>query len=208
MKIKILFASLLLASGSMILLNGCSKKEDSDTTSPTITINGSSSVDVVLNSTYTDAGATATDDVDGSVSVSTNNPVNTDSAGTYTVTYTASDAAGNSATATRTVNVVIERSNYIWSGYSALDTAASTGYFIYSGNFSAGSNADQIIISNFSGTLQNCIATVNGANVTIASQTVGAYTMIGSGTMNAKGTIVTINYNDGTESHIAVFTKQ
>lgn len=208
MKSKHLIPALILVAGSSILFNGCKKEEDSDTTGPVISLNGSSSVDVVLNSSYTDAGATATDDVSGSVSVSTNNPVNTDSAATYTVTYTATDGAGNSSSATRTVNVVIERSNYIWAGYAALDTAASTGYFTYSGNFAAGSSADQIIISNFSGTLANCVASVNGADVTIASQTVGAYTMVGSGTMNALGTVVTINYNDGIENHIAVFTKQ
>ena len=53
-------------------------------------------------------GATATDSYDGdltsSITVSSN--VDTNTVGTYTVTYTVSDAAGNQATETRTVNVV------------------------------------------------------------------------------------------------------
>jgi hypothetical protein len=62
-------------------------------------------VSVALNGTYTDAGASASDLVDGIVSVITTNPVNTGVAGIYTVTYTAADASGNIATQTRTVTV-------------------------------------------------------------------------------------------------------
>ena len=79
-----------------------------DTTAPVITISGANPVDVDLGTTYNDAGATATDANDGdltaSITVSSN--VDTNTVGTYTVTYTVSDAAGNQATETRTVNVV------------------------------------------------------------------------------------------------------
>ena len=78
---------------------------EADSTPPTITRNGSSSVSVALNGTYTDEGASASDLVDGIVDVSTTNPVNTGVAGIYTVTYTAADASGNIATQTRTVTV-------------------------------------------------------------------------------------------------------
>lgn len=80
-----------------------------DTTKPVITRLGSSPVTVEGGSTYTDAGATATDNIDGNItsSIVTVNPVNTSVVGTYTVTYNVSDAAGNNATqVTRTVNVV------------------------------------------------------------------------------------------------------
>ena len=75
-----------------------------DRVAPVITINGSLTVNHEQGTTYVDAGATATDAVDGSVSVTTSGSVGTD-AGTYTLTYTASDSAGNTATATRTVIV-------------------------------------------------------------------------------------------------------
>ncbi len=79
-----------------------------DTTAPVITLSGANPVDVDLGTTYNDAGATATDANDGdltaSITVSSN--VDTNTVGTYTVTYTVSDAAGNQATETRTVNVV------------------------------------------------------------------------------------------------------
>ena len=79
-----------------------------DTTAPVITISGANPVDVDLGTTYNDAGASATDANDGdltsSITVSSN--VDTSTVGTYTVTYTVSDAAGNQATETRTVNVI------------------------------------------------------------------------------------------------------
>ena len=76
----------------------------SDTTAPVITLLGSASVDHEQGTTYTDEGATASDNVDGTVSVSTSGSVGPD-AGTYTISYSASDAAGNTAAATRTVTV-------------------------------------------------------------------------------------------------------
>jgi hypothetical protein len=54
---------------------------------------------------YTEAGATAIDDTDGSVSVIQTGSVDTSTAGTYTISYSASDVAGNTATATRAVIV-------------------------------------------------------------------------------------------------------
>ena len=50
-----------------------------------------------VGDTYEDAGAAATDNVDGSVTVTTSGGVDTSSPGVYVLTYTAKDAAGNSA---------------------------------------------------------------------------------------------------------------
>ena len=80
-----------------------------DTTAPVITRLGASPVTVTVGNAYSDAGATAFDNVDGTITANivTVNPVNTAVAGTYTVTYNVSDAAGNpAAEVTRTVNVV------------------------------------------------------------------------------------------------------
>ena len=82
-----------------------------DTTAPVITLLGDDPVEVYEGDTYTDAGATASDDVDGDLTASivVVNPVDTAVLGTYTVTYNVSDAAGNAATeVTRTVNVVAD----------------------------------------------------------------------------------------------------
>ena len=76
-----------------------------DTTAPVITLLGESTVEVDQNASYTDAGATATDAVDGSVEVVTSGSVDTSAAGTYTITYTATDTSNNSASVSRTINV-------------------------------------------------------------------------------------------------------
>ena len=84
-----------------------------DTTAPEITLIGASPLEVNQGSTFTDPGATASDDVDGALSASIavgGDPVDTDTAGDYTITYDVSDAAGNAAdTVTRIVRVVIVR---------------------------------------------------------------------------------------------------
>ena len=81
-----------------------------DTTPPVITLNGDAIVDLNVGDSYTEAGATATDDTDGDISgniVVGGDTVDTSVAGTYIVTYNVSDAAGNAATeVTRTVNVI------------------------------------------------------------------------------------------------------
>jgi len=80
-----------------------------DTTAPVITLIGSSSVDLNVGDTYTEQGATATDNLDGDLtsSIVVTGTVNTSIAGVYTRNYNVSDAAGNPATqVSRTVNVI------------------------------------------------------------------------------------------------------
>lgn len=75
-----------------------------------ITILGANPVSVNLAAVYADAGATALDDIDGNLTASivvTGLPVNTNTVGARTVTYTVTDSVGNVATLTRTVNVVL-----------------------------------------------------------------------------------------------------
>jgi len=71
---------------------------------PIITLLGSATVMHEQGTPYIDAGATATDNVDGAVPVNSSGSVG-DAVGVYTIVYTASDNAGNSATETRTVVV-------------------------------------------------------------------------------------------------------
>ena len=82
----------------------------SDNDAPTITLLGNNPLTVSRGTAYSDPGATATDNVDGDISANIvigSDAVNTDTQGTYTVTYNVSDAAGNAAAqVTRTVEVV------------------------------------------------------------------------------------------------------
>ena len=96
-------------SGIAVFWNdGAGNLGGGDLTPPTITLVGSADMTVNVGDTYTDAGATAADALDGNLTtkIVTTNPVNTAQVGTYTVTYNVKDTSGNAATpATRTVTV-------------------------------------------------------------------------------------------------------
>ena len=78
-----------------------------DTTAPEITLQGPSTLIIAQGATYSDPGATVSDQCDAGVSVQSDFDTVLQNAGegAYLVTYTAQDAEGNIATATRTVLV-------------------------------------------------------------------------------------------------------
>ncbi len=76
-----------------------------DTTAPVITLNSGSSMTIQLSETFTDPGYTVTDNADSNVSVTVSGNVDTNTLGEYTLTYTATDASGNTSTVTRTITV-------------------------------------------------------------------------------------------------------
>lgn len=80
-----------------------------DTQIPTISLSGDPVVQVECGITYNDAGATASDNVDGILTgaIVTVNPVNTAVVASYVVRYNVEDLSGNDAVeVTRTVEVV------------------------------------------------------------------------------------------------------
>jgi hypothetical protein len=82
--------------------------EPVDTTPPTITLLGDADLTIPVGGTFTDPGATASDNVDGDITnkIVATGTVNTSTVGTYHLTYDVTDAAGNHATqVTRTVQV-------------------------------------------------------------------------------------------------------
>jgi len=79
-----------------------------DLTAPVVTVNGNSTQTIIQNQPYTEAGASASDTVSGNLtsSIVQTGSVNTSIPGSYTITYTATDAAGNTASALRIVQVL------------------------------------------------------------------------------------------------------
>ena len=79
-----------------------------DVTAPVITLTGDNPMTVYQDSEFTDPGATAEDNIDGDITsdIVVAGYVDTNSIDTYELVYTVSDAAGNEATETRTVNVI------------------------------------------------------------------------------------------------------
>jgi large repetitive protein len=80
-----------------------------DTTPPELALLGSETVRVECKGVYTDAGAMAFDDCEGNLTnaIVVDNPVDTNTVGIYTITYTVSDSSGNAAVPLmRTVRVM------------------------------------------------------------------------------------------------------
>ena len=75
---------------------------------PVITLRGSRNMVLIAGETYQEPGCTAVDAADGDVSknVQISGSVDTETAGTYKVTYSVADSHGNQASATRQVKVI------------------------------------------------------------------------------------------------------
>jgi len=85
---------------------GSEGNNNGDTTPPTIKLRGKSLQYIKINSTYKERGARAKDNMDGTVKVVISGAVDVTKEGSYTITYSAEDHAGNRSILTRTVIVV------------------------------------------------------------------------------------------------------
>lgn len=148
---------------------------DPDIVAPVITLIGGSVENVIEGTSYTDPGATATDNIDGDISfniVVGGDTVDINTVGTYVITYNVSDAAGNAAVqVTRTVNINastgswldrnIPTPSYIYETPTGTAPSISTTYTpTSSADLSNPANANKIaIISN----------SFSAAGVTLAS---------------------------------------
>jgi hypothetical protein len=76
-----------------------------DTESPVITLVGDEVINLLVGETYVEQGVTISDNVDTNLSAVTTGEVDTNTAGSYTITYTVTDAANNQSSVTRTIIV-------------------------------------------------------------------------------------------------------
>jgi uncharacterized repeat protein (TIGR01451 family) len=77
-----------------------------DSTPPTVALVGANSVTHECHVPFNDPGVTTGDNCNAQVTVATSGGFNPDAPGTYVITYTATDGAGNTASVQRTVTVV------------------------------------------------------------------------------------------------------
>ena len=206
MKKQILFlAALFIATA--IIFTSCKKD---DTTAPVVKLNSTtSSIRVILNSTTTDPGATATDDVDGAVTPTSNwaTAVNLNLTGTYTVTYSATDKAGNVGTATLSV-VVYNEAESLVGNYSVVDLVQGGSPSTYSDAITVSSTTNKkIIVQKFADYLNGTVSftvDLTANTVTVPTQTVHCGTSPNdadrtfAGTGQISGTTITIGYIEST----------
>lgn len=84
---------------------------EKDKTAPIITLLGESIVEIEVGANYTDAGATAIDNVDGNITnqIVVDNPIDISVIGEYEITYNVSDKVGNNAQEVKRVVRVVEK---------------------------------------------------------------------------------------------------
>ncbi len=230
MKKNVILLSLSMIAIVGTMLTGCSKD---DTTAPTITLTGASSIELSLNSgPWTDLGATANDDEDGAVTVtsdaSSTNP-NVNKVGTYTISYTAQDAAGNVAIEVRTIRVKNDAENF--AGLYQVHDTVPGAFFDYAQTITVDSSVNnRVHFSRFADYANNTgiyATKLGNGNLEIPLQTTA--TDIGTGsnpcdiathqfsstgfTSNSTGFV--LNYTDalvspcsGTTTGTATYTRQ
>ena len=194
-----LSAITLVAMGTVF--TGCQKD---DIGAPVVTLTGSASQTIFLHGTYTEAGATATDEEDGAITPINSGSVDEDLAGVYTLTYTATDAAGNDGTATRTVTVMHTAAT-TGGGFAVADlVGGSTTNYTDVLTSASVARVNTTRFANYDNTVVYFDLTgATGSTVTVPSQLVTGSgtpaadrTFAGTGTISANGKTITINYTE------------
>jgi len=178
-----------------------------DSIAPVVTLNGDAAVTLNVGDTYEEAGATATDDNGAEVTIT--GTVDTATAGTYTVKYTAVDKAGNmSAEVTRTVTVLAEAGDYItaMTGVNNGSEIAVGGKTVYNYTFTFTVSEEVATLKIYSAdtvsglpktldTTVNKTVTYENCKIATASVDGGTISKITVEVLNAEGTVVdTVNY--------------
>jgi hypothetical protein len=197
-----------------ISLYSCKK----DNIPPVITLNGDDTMTVALKATFVDPGATATDENDGIVDVSVSGNVNTNSSGGYTLTYTARDKAGNSASKIRTV--FVDAALYIAGYYAVTDIITLGDTTNYYDTISASTLINNKIQFSRFGNYDHAkvYATIAGTTISVPQQDVtcgptgdiSLRTFSGSGIYNATEVVIhyTIVKNDSIATATGTYIRQ
>lgn len=220
MKKQILLFSALIITGGILAISSCKKE---DVTAPVITVTGGDET-VSLQGTYTDKGATATDEEDGDVTnsiVKTGDVVDVNKTGVYTIKYNVTDAAGNAATEV-TRKVTVKNDAEAKAGtYSVTEVCSGANSPNYTETITISQTVNNRIhfakFANYTGN-SGIYANVTGTTVDVPSQTtataVGSPAAIrsfnGSGSTTSTG--FTMNYTEvvgaTSTSCSATYTKQ
>lgn len=179
-----------------------------DSIAPTITLVGGDAV-ISLQGSYIESGITVVDDHDVNIISTVSGIINVDLTGTYILTYTATDSAGNSASITRNILVVNDAENL--TGLYVCTIAGSPAHQ-YTQNLVASSTINnRVTFSRFKDKVnENTVyAQVVGPSFNIPSQvtntTPGLITVDGTGSIS--GTSLNISYSENITGTINNYTE-
>lgn len=153
---------------TIVIIAACTKD---DKVLPVITLKGTNPHVVEWGSAakYIEPGAVVTDDVDGELGYLVDSLVNMYSAGSYTVTYKAVDAAGNEANAARTV--VVDAAIYLQGIFTVTNYIGNVLYSTYVDTLSLTATNNQLEFKRFASIKDaNVRATISGTTINIPQQ--------------------------------------
>ncbi len=221
-KLVFVFVSIVLIAG-ISTFTGCKKE---NTQPPTVTLIGDAVITTPLNAPFTDPGATAIaeDGTNLEVRVSCTPSFNNDVAGTYTFTYTATDADGNTGQATRTVIVENQAKDFVGSYNATDDGISASWHYGWAETITASPTINNRVFFSKFGFFTNCspYIDINAAHTScvLPLQTFSCGEPAETRSFSATGTItqnplvITLNYTKVTGSPavtttgIGVFTLQ
>jgi len=175
-----------------------------DVTPPVLTLLGSASMTINRGTAFVEPGYRAIDDVDGDITskVVVSGSADTAVVGRYTLTYTVSDAAGNTARATRTVNVAVPSETFEFTNKGKAGTS-------FTNSFTAKLSGTAVItMSGSNGSTQATVTVKNAAGAVVFSERLGnnaskaVYLAAGSYTATTK--IETANGNETVNTRIVI----
>lgn len=169
-----------------------------DRTAPVISLLGDAEVSLGIGTEYSEAGATALDSLDGDLSgaIAVDGVPNTNVPGTYAVTYTVSDAAGNVGTATRTVVVLPEPDFVVTPGRQFIGSAAATVTFDVINRTATPATWSATVVTGAAWCAITSGASGNG--------TLGAITVQCAANTTATERTATIQVTDGTKAALPI----
>lgn len=151
-----------------IIFSSCGKE---DVGAPTVSVTGDNPFQIELGETFTDPGAVANDEEDGTITedIVVTGSVNTDKVGEYTLTYKVTDKAGNDASATRKVQV---KANKLAGNYNVVETENAETYN-YPQTINVSDQGYNKLYFVAFGDFQNCnvVATFNETGFTVPATT-------------------------------------
>ena len=149
----------------------------SDTTPPVIELNGAASVSVAWGGAYNDSGASVSDNIDANRTISGIGSVNTSKPGVYTLTFDATDAAGNSANQViRTVTVSAP------SGATGADGLSEVMRYALGGNAPGDSVVKPVSAATGGDLVITAIVRTDDSNLTVIGESVTNLGNYASGT--------------------------
>jgi phospholipase/lecithinase/hemolysin len=197
-------ASIFILISTIIFLSSCGKE---DVNPPVVSLNGESMVQLLLGGSYTEAGATASDEEDGVLTVNISGEVNTDFAGIYILRYSASDMAGNTGESFRTIHIA-NTAGFLKGNYKASTLIEGVNTAIFGASVASSTTVNnRIWLSGFSETPELAVyADISDTTLAVPAQASfggnppADHFVTGSGyfMLTADTIYISINFTDST----------